>query len=55
MITKYYTKKEVMDYLGISLPTLNRYMKQGLKYVKFGRNVRFKMRDITEFIKSQNK
>lgn len=55
MITKYYTKKEIMEYLNISLPTLNRYMKQGLKYVKFGNNVRFKMRDITDFIKSQSK
>jgi excisionase family DNA binding protein len=54
-MVKYYSKQEVMAYLKISLPTLNRYMKQGLKYHKVGRNVRFKMREINAFRKDKMK
>ena len=54
-MVKYYSKQEIMAYLKISLPTLNRYMKQGLKYHKVGRNVRFKMREINAFRKDKMK
>lgn len=54
-MVKYYNKQEVMAYLKISLPTLNRYMKKGLKYEKVGKNVRFKMRDINKFKKDKIK
>ncbi len=49
------TKKEVCKLLKVSLPTLNRYMKQGLVYTKNGWFVSFDKRDIKKWQKARIK
>lgn len=41
------TKKEVADYLGVVIGTIDRYMREGMiPYTKVGRNVRFHKKEI---------
>ena len=54
-MTDLLTKKEVCKLLQISLPTLNRYTKQGLTYYKHGYFVRFKKKDVDKWINSRIK
>jgi excisionase family DNA binding protein len=46
------TQEEVANYLRISTKTLerDRWLKQGLPFVKIGRSVRYRASDIAEFI-----
>ena len=52
-IKNYYTKREILDMYKISLPTLNRDMKNGLKYYKVGRNVLFRLVDVKAYMKKK--
>jgi len=54
-MNKLLTKKEVCKLLQISLPTLNRYTKQGLVYYKHGYFVRFKKKDVDKWVNSRIK
>jgi len=49
-MSRYLNKKEVCEELGISIGKVELMMKDGLKYVKFGRNVRFNVSDIEEYM-----
>ena len=49
-MSRYLNKKEVCEELGISIGKVELMMKDGLKYVKFGRNVRFNLNDIEEYM-----
>lgn len=46
------TQEEVANYLRISPKTLerDRWLKQGLPFIKVGRSVRYRASDIAEFI-----
>lgn len=45
------TKKEAAGYLGLSLATVDRYMKSGdLRFVKLQRSVRFRREDLDAFL-----
>lgn len=48
------TGREVQQRLGISLPTLNEFIKQGLPFVVVGTRKRFKQRDLDEFLDSKS-
>ena len=43
-------KRGLCEYLGISSGKIDLMMKNGLVYVKFGRNVRFDVEDVNEFM-----
>ena len=43
-------KKGLCEYLGISSGKIDLMMKSGLVYIKFGRNVRFDVEDVNEFM-----
>ena len=48
---RYLDKKGVCQYLGVSIGKLEKLMfNKDLKYVKFGRNVRFDLEDVDEFM-----
>jgi len=44
------TKKEIAEILKLSIPTIDRLMKQGMPYFKIGRSVRFKDEEVLEWI-----
>ena len=48
--SKYINKKELCNYLGISIGKVDLLMNNDLKYVKFGRNVRFDINDVNEYM-----
>lgn len=49
------TKKEVSEFLKVTIRTIDRLRIEGLPSVKFGRNVRFNKKDVMEWVnKSKN-
>ena len=51
---KYLTKTELSDYVGVSIGKVELMMKEGLRYSKIGRNVRFDIDDVENYM-NQNK
>ena len=49
-MSRYLNKKELCEELGVSIGKVELMMKDGLKYVKFGGNVRFKVEDVDEYM-----
>lgn len=53
---KLITKRELADRLGVSLPTVNAYMAEGLVYIKLGNKRRskvlFRTSDIERWLES---
>lgn len=49
-MSKYYSKLELCEELGVSIGKVDLMMKDGLKYSKFGRNVRFRDSDVEEYM-----
>jgi excisionase family DNA binding protein len=49
------TKRGLSEYLGISSGKIDLMMKSGLVYVKFGRNVRFDMEDVNEYMNNNKR
>ena len=48
-------KEEVADYLKLSIPSIERYMKnEGLPYSKIGKSVRYIREDIESWVRSKN-
>lgn len=47
------TKKELSDWLKISIPTIDRWMAKGLPYTKVGKIVRFEKEDVEKWMKDQ--
>jgi len=45
-------KKEVAELLSVSVPSVDRYMKKGLPYVKFSGVVRFELQNVMEWVRS---
>ena len=43
-------KKEVGEFMNVSIGKVDLMMSDGLKYIKMNRNVRFRMEDINEYI-----
>ena len=43
-------KRGLSEYLGISFGKIDLMMKSGLVYIKFGRNVRFDLEDVNEYM-----
>ena len=50
MIGSKYINKRSCYYLGISIGKVDLLMNNDLKYVKFGRNVRFDINDVNEYM-----
>jgi len=50
MENKLLNKKELSEYLGVSIGKIDLIMSDGLKYIKMKRNVRFRMQDVNEYI-----
>ena len=49
--SKYLSKKGLCEYLGVSIGKVENLMYSGeMKYVKFGRNVRFDIRDVEDYM-----
>ena len=49
--SKYLNKKGLCEFLGVSIGKVENLMYHGdLKYVKFGRNVRFDVEDVIDFM-----
>jgi len=54
MAAELMTKDDLMAYLKISRPTVNRLMKEdGLPYIKLGHHVRFKQADVDAYLESK--
>lgn len=50
---RYFDKKGLSSYLGVSIGKVEKMMySEGLRYVKFGRNVRFDLKDVDEYMNS---
>ena len=43
-------KRELGEYIGVSVGKVELMMSDGLKYIKMNRNVRFRMEDINEYL-----
>jgi excisionase family DNA binding protein len=43
-------KRELSEYMGVSMGKVELMMSDGLKYIKMNRNVRFRMEDINEYL-----
>lgn len=54
MSKRYLSKKDLSEYVGVSIGKVEIMMKDGLVYSKLGRNVRFDIQDVEQFI-NQNK
>lgn len=56
MDNKLFTKKEILELLKVSLPTLNRIMAKGeIGYVKVRTQVRFRQVDIDNYLEQQSR
>ncbi len=45
------TKKEIAEILGVSISTINKYVKQGMPYYKFTHKlIRFKLEEVYEWV-----
>ncbi|MDW7759444.1 MAG: helix-turn-helix domain-containing protein [Acidobacteriota bacterium] len=53
MDTGYFTKREIAEYLKISLATLERLMKEGLPHIKLSRRVLFRKADVDAWLESK--
>lgn len=53
--SEFLTRKEAMDFIGCSSPSLINYQKQGLPYMRLGRKIMFDKNEVIEFLKSKNK
>ena len=51
MEKKLLTKKELAEYFGVSIATVDRDMKKGLPYLKMSKFVRFYLDEVLEFYK----
>lgn len=49
-MSRYLNKRDLCKELGVSIGKVELMMKDGLKYSKFGRNVRFRESDVEEYI-----
>jgi len=49
-MSRYFSKDELCSELKISKGKVDLMMKSGLKYVKFGRNVRFREEDVENYM-----
>ena len=48
---RYLNKKGLCEYLGVSIGKVEKMMyDDGLRYVKFGRNVRFDVKDVNDYM-----
>lgn len=47
----YYSKKEISEIYGFSVSKIDRAMKNGLHYQKFGVTVRIKLEDVDKYYK----
>ena len=47
---KLLNKKELSEFMNVSIGKVDLMMSDGLKYIKMNRNVRFRMEDINEYI-----
>lgn len=47
------TKQELCDWLKVSLPTVDRLMKQGMPFIKIGKAVRFEQDDVKRWLEEQ--
>lgn len=52
---RYLSKQGLSEYLGISMGKVDIMMNDNLKYVKFGRNVRFDLEDVMEYMNKNKK
>jgi predicted DNA-binding transcriptional regulator AlpA len=43
-------KKELSEFMNVSIGKVDLMMSDGLKYIKMNRNVRFRMEDVNEYI-----
>lgn len=43
-------KRELSEYMGVSMGKVELMMSDGLKYIKMNRNVRFRMEDINDYL-----
>lgn len=43
-------KRELSEYMGVSMGKVELMMSGGLKYIKMNRNVRFRMEDINDYL-----
>lgn len=53
MSEKMLTKQEICEWLNISMPTIDRLMKQGLPHLKIGKAVRFERDDVKRWLEEQ--
>ena len=44
-------KHQLCEYLGVSIGKVDLMMNDGLRYYKFGRNVRFRVEDVNAYLK----
>lgn len=51
-MSRYLSKEDLRSKLGISMGKVELMMKDGLRYVKFGRNVRFKEEDVEKYLEN---
>ena len=55
MSNKIMNKKELAEYLKMSIPSIDRYMKsEGLPYSKIGKSVRYMEAEINEWLVKKN-
>jgi excisionase family DNA binding protein len=52
-IEKMLTKQELCEWLQVSLPTVDRLMKQGMPHLKIGKAVRFEQEDVKKWLEEQ--
>jgi len=46
-------KKDVAILLDVSMGKVDLLMKEGMKYYKFGRNVRFRISDVKQYLETK--
>jgi len=51
--SKLLNKKEVGEFMNVSIGKVDLMMSDGLKYIKMNRNVRFRMKDIDEYLNNK--
>jgi excisionase family DNA binding protein len=47
------TKEDLCEWLKVSLPTVDRLMKQGMPHLKIGKAVRFEQEDVKKWLEEQ--
>ena len=53
MDNKLLRKIDVCEMLGVSIGKVDLMMEDGLKYIKFNRNVRFRLEDVNEYLNNK--